>query len=78
MTLALACVVNYDHTLMLKILASLRIVTLIKVSRKDMSGTNTLAYYEHLEIMAVKGLLTLGPGSNVIKLFMFVIYKLSQ
>ncbi len=52
--------------------------TYIKVSRRDMSGRNTLAYHENLEIMAVKGFLTFGPGSNVIKLFMFVIYELSQ
>jgi len=30
--------------------------------RLGMQGTNTLAYYEHLQITAVKSFVTLGPG----------------
>jgi hypothetical protein len=39
------------------------------LGRKGMPGTNTLAYYEHLSIIAVTSIITLGPGSIDIKLF---------
>jgi predicted nucleotide-binding protein (sugar kinase/HSP70/actin superfamily) len=40
--------------------------------------TNTLAYYEHCKITAAKSSITLGPGANVIKLFLSVIYGFSH
>ncbi len=36
---------------------------------KGLPGTNTLAYYEHLQIMDVKSLITFAPGGNLIMLF---------
>ncbi len=38
----------------------------IRLGWKGISGTNTLAYYEHSQIAAVKSFMTLGPGVNVI------------
>jgi hypothetical protein len=42
---------------------------------KPARDTHTLDYYKHLLITAVKSFLTLYPGSNVIKLFIDIIYK---
>jgi hypothetical protein len=49
----------------------------VRIGWKSLSGTNVLAYYKNSYIMAVKSFITLGPGANVIKLFMFVIYGFS-
>ncbi len=54
--------------------------TNITLVLKDLKETNTLAYYEYLEITDVKSFTTFGPGSflvepsggNFIKLFFFV------
>jgi hypothetical protein len=37
--------------------------------------TNTLAYYEFSQITDVKSFITLGPGLNVNRLYVSVIYK---
>jgi len=37
----------------------------IKPGWKDLPGTNTLAYYEHLYNMDVKSFILLGPGLNL-------------
>jgi hypothetical protein len=39
------------------------------------AGTNTLAYYKHLCITAVKHFIAKGPVPNVIKLFKSIIYE---
>ena len=50
--------------------ASFRCSTLMALSTnirrglKGLAGTNTLAYYEHLQITAVKSLMTLTPGKG--------------
>ncbi len=41
-----------------------------------MTGTDTLAYYEHSLLTDVKRFITLGPGANVIKLFTSVFFNL--
>ncbi len=38
--------------------------------------TNIPAYHENSQITTVKSFITLGPGANVIKLFLSVIYRL--
>ncbi len=40
---------------------------------KDLSGTNTIAYYKHLYITAVKSFITFGAGPSLIKFFTAVI-----
>ncbi len=44
---------------------------------KCQAETNNLAYYEDSQSMDIKSFITLAPGSNVIKLFMAVIYEFS-
>ncbi len=44
---------------------------------KGLSGTNTLAYYENLEITDRKSFITLGSGVKVLKLFSLIIYEFS-
>jgi hypothetical protein len=39
---------------------------------KGFLGTNTLAYYENLQIMDKKCFITFAPGVNVTKTFLFV------
>jgi hypothetical protein len=41
---------------------------------KGLPSTNTLAYYEHSLIMAVKSFITFGPGADAIKLFTVLMY----
>ncbi len=38
-------------------------------------GTNVLAYFASASVMKIKSLITLTPGTNVIKLFTAVIYE---
>ncbi len=40
----------------------LALPTNIRLGWKGLPGTNTLAYYENSEILAVEGLITLGLG----------------
>jgi hypothetical protein len=42
----------------------LALPTNIRLGWKDFPGTDTLAYYEHLQITDVKSLKTFCPGSN--------------
>ncbi len=49
----------------------------IRLVWKGLPGTKTLAYYENLYITAVKGLITLTPEPNVVKLFLSVSYEFS-
>ncbi len=46
----------------------------IRLGWIDLSGTTTIANYKHSQITAVKSFITLGRGSNIIKLFTSVIY----
>ncbi len=46
-------------------------------SWKGLTGTNTLAYYEHSQIMPAKSFKTLGAGVNVIRLFKVLFTPLS-
>jgi hypothetical protein len=41
----------------------------IRICWKGLTGTSTLAYYEHFLIMDVKCFITLTPEANVIKHF---------
>ncbi len=46
----------------------------IRLSWKGLPWTNTLAYYRHLYIVAVKNFYNMGPVANFIKLFCSIIY----
>ncbi len=48
--------------------------TNITLGWKGLPATNSLAYYENLEIMAVKSFIAQAPGANVIKLFTALSY----
>ncbi len=52
------------------------LLTHVRLGWKVLPGTNTLDYYEDLQIMDAKSFITLGHGANVIKLFTAVIYEL--
>ncbi len=41
----------------------------IRLGLKGLSGTNALAYYEHLQITAVKSFITLWSGERTDKIF---------
>jgi hypothetical protein len=41
----------------------------VKLGWKGLARINTLAYYEHPNIRATKGFLTLGPAFKVMKIF---------
>jgi hypothetical protein len=45
------------------------LLTNIRLGWKCLPGTNTLAYYEHSEIMDVKSFITLCPGHISFKTF---------
>jgi hypothetical protein len=47
----------------------LPILTNIRLGWKGLQRTNTLAYYEHSKITAVKGLTILGSGFDLITTF---------
>ncbi len=38
----------------------------IRLARKDLPGTNTLTYYEHLQITARESVITLGSAAGLV------------
>ncbi len=55
----------------------LTFATNISLSCIGFPGTNTVAYYENSYITPEKSFITLGPGIEVIKLFVVIIYIIS-
>ncbi len=55
----------------------LALPTSIRLRWKGLPGTKTQALLRNSSIMAVKSFITLGPGVDVIKLFMTEIYEFS-
>jgi hypothetical protein len=41
----------------------------VRLGWKGLPGTNIIAYYKHFKITDKKSFIAMGPGANVIKLF---------
>jgi len=54
----------YQNNASFRCFTLLALPTNIRLGWKGLAGTNTLAYYEHLQITAVKSLITLTPGKG--------------
>ncbi len=45
-------------------IAAPALLVIVRLGWNVLSGSNTLAYYEHLKIMGVKIIITSGPGDG--------------